>query len=611
MDFVPALQSMNSYKRQIAMLLLAMLAVVSIFATYLLSSHQARKDLRQSGERQLQMIALDLEAVLERHETLPYTLSYLPQVAQVLAHPENQDGIRALNQDLQTIQQQAKIAAIYLMDAQGNTIAASNWDQPQSYIGQNFSFRPYFQDVMQRRSGAGHFYAIGNTTNIPGYFISQPVFASPGQRGSSEPIGVLAVKISLHEFEKAWRSSEDPIALSDRHGVVFLSNREVWQYRSLRPLDAEVQRDIQATLQYSGKTIHAISALSKKEQNGYGEYLTRPIGRLGWQLMLFPDEAKVNTAGLESAAIALLLLLVLATIAAAWDQRQQRLQERLAAQQALQQAAAQLEQRIAQRTRDLTQANADWEAQFCKLQQTEQVLRSTQNEMVQTGKLAMLGQMAAGITHELNQPLTAIRAFADNADVYLQRGKLDQVSANLHHISSASERMGIIIAQLKGFARKSSEQLQAVNVTQSVHAAIALLQNDLHRLGIQLELHLPESLLVLGDNIRLEQVIVNLLRNAMDAVEQQPRIWIEIRVSEQAGQVWIQISDSGAGLPDAVIAHLFEPFFTTKPSGQGLGLGLAISSSIVQAMNGTLQAENRSAGGACFTVRLPLLSAAS
>ncbi len=473
---------MSTGKRLILLMSVVMLALTLICTAYLLTSRKAGDELRLAGDRQLQIIALDLDSVLERYETLPYSVAYLPLAAQVLAAPQDQALLHELNLTLQDLQGQAKIAAIYLMDTNGKTIAASNWNTEQSYIGQNFAFRPYFTEAINAfrssAGNAGHFYAIGNTTNIPGYFISQPVYSLGRQHGSTAPVGVIAVKISLDAFEQSWRSSEEPIALVDRNGVVFLSNRSVWQYRSLRTLDQAVQQNIHATLQYAGKNIEPISALSKPDRAGFGDYLSRPIGRLGWQLMLFPNEAKVVRAGLQAALITLLLLILLAVFAGAYYQRQRRLEERLAASLALKQAADALEQNIAQRTQDLTLANAQLEAQLDKLRQAENLLRSTQNEMVQTGKLAMLGQMAAGITHELNQPLTAIRAFADNARTFLSRGNQAQTSANLQHISDASDRMGAIIGQLKGFARKSSDALTEVDVIKAIHAAAALLHSE-------------------------------------------------------------------------------------------------------------------------------------
>ena len=583
------------------------LTVGLVWLAYWLGARTAADNLHQAGERQLQIIALDLEAVLDRFDTLPYSVAHLPLASQLLASPGDRALQQELNGTLQELTLQAKVAAIYVIDRHGTTIASSNWDSPQSYIGQNYGFRPYFQDAI--RGQPGSFYAIGNTTNIPGYFISQAVYPLGAKRGTVAPIGVVAVKITLNAFEQTWRSNDDPIALADRHGVVFLSNRGEWNYHSLRPLAPDVQQDIGQTMQYMGKRIDPIGDLPAKARGDFGPYVERPVGRLGWQLMLFPAQAKILRAGMQSGAVMLLLLVVAAAVAAVVYQRKRRLEERRTAQQALKQAADELEERISLRTQELLSANEQLAAKYDKLQQTETVLRSTRNEMVQAGKLAMLGQMAAGITHELNQPLTAIRAFADNASTFLSRGKLDRADENLRHISAASARMGNIVAQLKGFARKSPESVAVVEVNQAIQAAALLLQSEFDRHGVRLELHMPEPLHVLGDTVRIEQVLINLLRNALDAVEHSAQKNVRLVLQADDQQVTIRILDSGSGLPEEVVKHLFEPFFTTKATGHGLGLGLAISSSIVQAMNGHLTARNQAPCGAEFVVSMPRCAA--
>lgn len=596
--------------RRLIFICVAAVSIVLVVASYFVAASIARDNSRQAGDRQLQIIALDIESVLERYETLPFAISYLPMTAEALLHKEDGKLTQALNLSLQELAEQAKVAAIYLMDVQGNTIAASNWNTEQTYLGQNFAFRPYFSEALKQVK-PGHFYAIGNTTNIPGYFISQPVYPPGSKRGSQAPIGVIAVKIILNEFEQAWGSSEEPIALSDRHGVVFLSNRASWKYHSLQNLSPAVQQDLKATLQYGGKHIEAIAQLPLKEKKGYDDYLQRPIGRLNWQLMLFPEQGKVTRAGLQSALVVALILGIALAFAAVFDQRRRRLEEGRLAQRALKKAADELELHIAERTRQLTQANAELESRYLTLKQTENLLRSTQNEMVQAGKLAMLGQMATGITHELNQPLTAIRAFADNAITFMNRGKAEQALANLVHISHASERMGSIIAQLKGFARKSPNAIAEVDVQTAIQSAVSLLRSETDRRGVKLSVHVDEPARVLGDTVRIEQVLINLIRNALDAVENSPIREVDVRLSNAQGMARITIADTGTGIPEHVAGHLFEPFFTTKEIGQGLGLGLAISSSIVQAMNGSLVADNRPDGGAEFTVCIPLADQAS
>lgn len=602
---------MKFAKQKVLLALVAVAAIAAgmlIWTVYLAAKARATDDAHAQAERQLHMIAIDLESLLERHETLPFTLSFLPGVIKTLQQPASSEAVAGLNATLETIQRQAKVSAIYLMDANGDTLAASNWNEPITFVGRNFAFRPYFQHAFAGRSG--HFYGIGNATSEPGYFIAQPVYATPAVR-TGKPLGVIAVKISLSDFEQTWRSSEEPIALADRSGVVFLSNREAWRYRSITPLDAAAQAALASTKQYAEQSIASIASLPKDAAAGFGAYAGKQVGRLGWQLMLFPSTARVQRTAAFAAMSAALAIGLAAISLMAIYQRRRRIEERRESRRALQQAAEELERRIGQRTEELLEANRHLEHKFAKLQETERLLRSTQDELVQAGKLAMLGQMAAGVTHELNQPLTAIRTFADNAVTFLGRGQPDKAKDNLGHISAASARMGAIIGQLKGFARKSHDSISRVDLGGAIEASIMLLNNEFRRHDVHLSTDIAENIVVAGDMVRTEQVLINLLRNALDAVDGTAQRNIFVGLRREGEEAVVRIQDSGPGIPAEVVEHLFEPFFTTKPSGKGLGLGLAISSSIVQAMNGQLSAHNRNEGGAEFVVRLPLQTSIS
>jgi two-component system C4-dicarboxylate transport sensor histidine kinase DctB len=615
------------WRRGMAVLGFGLIAAI-LASVYMVAAARARADLLASAEAQLQIIALDLESALEKFETLPYALALQPAAAQVLAQPDDAARVQQLNLTLQSVQRHAKVAAIYLMDRDGKTLAASNWDKSGgfNYMGKNFGFRPYFRNAMA--GAAGRFYGIGSTTSEPGYFIAQPVYArhptgAAGAGGGAEqvPLGVMAVKISLDEFEQNWRSSPDPIALADHSGVIFLSNRAAWKYHSLAPLGAAVEQELAGTQQYLGRRITPVAdgqRLGGNAVDGVDGNAVRTVGRLGWRLQLFAPQARIARAANLSVLAAALLLAIAALGAVALQQRARRLADAHTSRQALRQAARELDDTIARRTRELRDANVTLEQKYRTLEQTEQVLRSTQNELVQAGKLAMLGQMAAGVTHELNQPLAAIRAFADNAQTFLARGQSASAGENLAHISAASARMGAIIGQLKGFARKSDAALVSVDLAQSIQASAFLLQGEFRRLGVELTIASAVPLRVIGNAGRIEQVLINLLRNALDAVGEPdagaaPRPTPQVRVTLMQSDAWavIVIHDSGPGLGLLAVDHLFEPFFTTKPSGQGLGLGLAISSSIVQAMDGSLEARNHPDGGAEFSVRLPLAAAAS
>lgn len=287
-------------RRQLAWLLALAAGALLVAAVYLFALNRGRADVLAQGAGQLQLMAPELESALEKFETLPFVLGFQGDVADVLLHPDDRQRAERLNRILQTIQVRSKVGAIYLMDRSANTLAASNWDQPLSFVGKNFGFRPYVQEALAGR--AGRFYGIGSTTSEPGYFISQPVWAG------GAVAGVMAVKISLAEFERNWRGSDDTIVLADSAGVVFLANRPGWKYRSLRPLAPQVQQQLASTLQYGRQPIAPIGSAA-------GASVARPVGRLGWQLMLFPSPQRVaNSAALWAAGGALLL----ASAAAGW-----------------------------------------------------------------------------------------------------------------------------------------------------------------------------------------------------------------------------------------------------------------------------------------------------
>jgi two-component system C4-dicarboxylate transport sensor histidine kinase DctB len=293
----------------------------------------------------------------------------------------------------------------------------------------------------------------------------------------------------------------------------------------------------------------------------------------------------------------------------ALDQRRRHADGAAAARQALAAASTRLEERIAERTHDLVRTNDDLAQRYRQVSETQQLLRETQSELIQAGKLGMLGQMAAGVTHELNQPLTAMQVFAENATSYIDIGDNASARENLVHIADAAARMGRLIGQLKTFARKTSGAPGRVDLADSIENAALLMRSDFAQANASLDIRIEQAVVVVGDAIRIEQVLINLMRNALDAVK--PCAVRRVCVTLSAGNcATVRIQDTGPGISPQVRERLFEPFFTTKPPGAGLGLGLAISSSIAQAMDGALLVAD-SLDGAEFILSLPLVQDAT
>jgi two-component system C4-dicarboxylate transport sensor histidine kinase DctB len=288
-------------------------------------------------------------------------------------------------------------------------------------------------------------------------------------------------------------------------------------------------------------------------------------------------------------------------------QRRAAVAQKLRAREDLQHAYDNLETMVEERTSELNAMTQSLSQEIEVRSKAEQKLHITQNELFQAGKMAVLGQMSASITHELNQPLTALRTMSDNAVILLERGRLDDARRNLAKISQIAARMGAITGQLKVFARKSTTSLTSVSIPTAISNALFLVERRLQVENVRFTLQLPpDDIFAMCESNRLEQVLVNLYANALDAMNGSDVRSLRVTVECKAPLVLIHVADTGPGLSTEVCEHLFEPFFTTKPQGLGLGLGLAISEQITRQFGGVLRADNAPGGGAIFTIELQM-----
>ncbi|HJW01650.1 MAG TPA: ATP-binding protein [Azospira sp.] len=555
---------------------------------------------RQHATRRLEFYALSLDATLARYEALPGLLALETRLHELLQQPANNALTQASNTYLQTAQGGAEISAAYLIDRKGHTLAASNWDQPGSFVGQNYAFRPYFREAI--RGGLGRFYGIGATTGEPGYFLAAPV-----RENSHGPIqGVVTIKVNLAPFEAALAKSGDTVLLADDEGVIFLAPKPEWRYRTLASLSPAARERLAASRKYGDSPLAPLLGDQALADGGVRLAVadrhprdllmeSQAVGHQGWRVVLLTDPAEARRSALGAGFAAAFALAFIIALVAHQNLRRKRRAE-------LHQAHAELEAAIAERTADLTQ-------KVEALKQTEAILRQTRDTAVQAGKLAVLGQMSAGMSHELNQPLAALQTFSDNAVALLDLGRLQEVRENLAMISQLTARLGRIVTQLKSFARKGPAEKSAVPVARAVDNALLIVEPRRRELQASIEVPpIPADLAVVADATRLEQVLVNLLRNGLDAMQGLPSPHLHLSAGQEAGRVRIAIRDEGPGIPPEALAHLFEPFYTTKPVGEGLGLGLAISLAIVEGFGGRLEGGNAPAGGAEFAI---ILDAAS
>jgi two-component system C4-dicarboxylate transport sensor histidine kinase DctB len=595
-------------------LLAATVCLALLWASGELAARRAGDDVRAAARHRLEVYSTSLNAVLEKYSYLPYTVAQNPDLQQLIAHPDDAQARARVNDYLARVNREAGALVLYAMGADGTTQGSSNWDTPESYVGMNFGFRPYVLDAMQGRTGG--FYGVGVTTHVAGYFISAPV-----RDGQGRPIGVVAVKVSLAEMENSWRRASDRVLVVDRNGIAFLASEPEWRSHAITPLSRSARAYVEATRQYPGWAFQpldwrerqlgggAVRQVRLDSQSPYVDYLVdeRGVSAQGWRLMLFADATPILLASRAARLGTFLLLLTLAAIGLVLQQRQRRIRERLAAQNALAQAHRELENKVEARTADLRAANQALAQEVSQRARTERELREAQSELVQAAKMAVLGQMAAGVTHELNQPLAAMRALMDNLQALLAAGRPEQALENVQLVTQLVDRMGRITLQLRNFSRKSPGDAEPVALRSALDDALLLLEQRQRSQRVAVQLEVPAQAWVMFEAVRLQQVLVNLLRNALDALQGQASPG-RITVTAQAqGEHWaLSIRDNGPGLSPEARAHLFDPFFTTKAASSGLGLGLSISLAIARDYGASLSEDTEGAtdGGACFTLRM-------
>ena len=587
----------------LAGLLLVLPPVVAVTAR--LSGESAAETLLARSEATLRLSLAALRNQLGRYENLPRVLASNPIFAALLAEPRSASLTARVNGYLERLAQVTGASDIYLMDSSGLTLAASNWNGNAPFVGQNFSYRPYFQGAMA--GGLGRYYALGTTSRRRGYYFAYPVERDDGV------LGVIAVKVNLAEVEDSWRDGPDEVLVSDELDVLFMSSRRAWLFRTLRALSTEELARIAIDRQYPVEQLKPLPIVLEEDyregvrrllvevDDAAGtrrtEYLMRSANmpETGWRVEVLADAAPLH-AQARTAAIAAALALTSLLLMLAWlVQRRVHLRERLAGQA---RAHHLLEERVRERTAELEREVAERIA-------AEAELRRAQNELIQASKLSALGQVSAGMSHELNQPLSAIRSFAENAGKLFDLGRVDEARDNLVRIAQLTERMARIMRNLRTFARREDEEIVPVNLSSVIDDSLALLDQRMTQMDVRLTRALPHTdVWVHGGPVRLQQVMVNIVANALDAMEDAASRELFIGLDEDEDHATLTVRDSGAGIPEQVLNDIFVPFFTTKEVNEGLGLGLSISYGIVTAFGGSISAGNVPGGGAEFSIRL-------
>lgn len=567
--------------------LIILLIVVGTALSAGWAMHQAKRQAMEEDARrasqQLGLYATSLHTLIERYRALPAVLALDPELIAALRGPISEPEQDALNRKLERINGAANSSTLELLDRTGLAVAASNWRLPTTYVGSNYGFRPYFKQT--RSQGTGRFYAVGVTSGVPGYFLSSAVTDEQGRF-----LGAMVVKLEFPQLEREWRQGNDILLVSDARGITFIANQDGWRYRELQPLSGADRAELAATRQYDKQPLvplkHEVltrfansSHLSRVlGPDGPAEYLweSLPLDSEDWTLHLL-RKPQVLADGRNAAlgAAAVWLSLVFAALFVSQRLRLARLRQR---------SREELKRQVEERTQEL---------------------RTAQEGLVQSAKLAALGQMSAAMAHEINQPLTTQRMQLETLRLLLDHGRYDEARQALEPLEHMLTRMAALTSHLKTFARNSPVGLrERLDLATVVDQALHLLETRIRGEGVEVALYLARPAWVRGDAIRLEQVLINLLRNALDAMTDKRYKRLEIRI-EREHELWrLSVLDSGGGIADADLAKVFDPFFTTKPVGEGLGLGLAISYGIIHEAGGQLHAENLP-GGARLSLTLP------
>jgi two-component system, NtrC family, C4-dicarboxylate transport sensor histidine kinase DctB len=596
-------ESAHVMRRLLVFIVLAAALAAACALTWNIAWQRGIDELRRNAALRVDRTTSTLKSTLDRYEYLPYLLSRHPFIQDVLDDP-NAPNIARANRYLEDLNGRARATVTYIIRTNGLCVAASNWRAPDTFVGSEYQFRPYFIDAAQ--GNTGRFFGLGTVSREPGYYISQPVY----REGTRELTGVAVVKLNLEWLQSA--DASEPLIVTDDHGVIFLSSVPAWKYHTVRPLPKNIEASVFATRQYAQQTITPLPLTVVRTLPGDAQivrvgigrnapsYLAtrRSIGEPDWQLTTMAPLDPVESAARTSAIVTGLVFVSLCLLAFYWRMRRVRVRDMIRGREMLQTAYAELNQRVAERTADLSEANEQLTKEVSERTRAEQDLRAAHDELIQASKLAALGQMAAGITHELNQPLAALRSFSDNTRVLIERG--DQVAAreNLEAIASLTERMGHITNQLKLFVAKARPRNARTDVARALRNVLAMLRPRMQNVALDVAPELGgenASVFVRCEDLRLEQVLINLIGNALDAAASCDLPHISILIDMRDNAIELVVRDNGPGIPADVLPRLFEPFFTTKEMGHGLGLGLAISSAIARDYGGTLVARNLAA----------------
>jgi two-component system C4-dicarboxylate transport sensor histidine kinase DctB len=548
------------------------MAIGVIVLTNQLLTERYTETTRSRAEVRMTLYVGNLISELQRNSIVPQLLARDAELIGALKNNE----FTASSQRLLSYVDEIGAASLMLLDSGGRTVAATD----RSHIGELHRGDPYFINAL--RSNVTVFTLFQTETGAFSFVYSRRI-----DEGGT-PLGVLTVEVDLQRLVSGWAGVSDAVFVTDSTGAIVLSTEPRWNgleeaaALSRQSAPSAIERAIRATQDWT--TVSADAYLQ-------GEAVLRQETRVpfqGWRMVTFTTytsiREKVNgVLALEIMGFALLLALVF------WVSSRKATTRLLFSQQ---------------ESAQLRALNLRLQREIAERERVERTLQVAEQSLAQSSKLAALGEMSAAVSHELNQPLAAMKTYLAGARLLVQRRRMDEAVSSFQRIDDLIERMGAITRQLKSYARKGADSFAPVDTREAVTSALAMMEPQLRTRDVAITRTLPtEPAMILGDRMRLEQVIINLLRNALDATkgEDDPSVDVLLTVGDT---VRLSVRDNGPGIDD--LDALFEPFYTTKQPGDGVGLGLAISSGIVNDLGGRLTAHNAPEGGAVFEVQLPI-----
>jgi two-component system, NtrC family, C4-dicarboxylate transport sensor histidine kinase DctB len=575
---VPALRAAATERRlswwtRVAIAGLFILAVGVVLVTNRWLTDRFSETTRNRAEVRLALYAGNLISELQRNSVVPLLLARDPEVTRALGDA----NFANTSQRLISYQGEIGAASIMLLDKDGRAVGATN----RHLLSSSHRTGAYFVDAQRTRDTV--FTAARREEGGVDFTYSRAVYLD------NRMVGVIVVAVDLMKYERAWAGLTDAVLVTDSEGKVILATEPRW--RGLGLAEALAVQDPPSAIQ---RAIQATTDWAQFPPDAYlrGQAVMKTEARVpfrGWRIVTFTafDSVRERVNGvlaLEIMGFAILLAMAFYFLSRrAWSQSMSFQRE----------------------SAELRLLNARLQREIAQREKVQKDLAVAELTLAQSSKLAALGEMSAAVSHELNQPLAAMKTYLAGARLLLQRHRPEEALSSFQRIDDLIERMGAITRQLKSYARKGGEAFEPVDMRSCLSSALSMMEPQLKARVVQITRNLPRSpVMVMADRIRLEQVIINLLRNALDATKgaANPRIDLTVSVDQA---VVLTVSDNGHGIAD--LENLFEPFYTTKRPGEGVGLGLAISSGIVTDLGGRLTARNGDSGGAVFQVQLPIL----